>query len=124
VRGSPEPANRQRIPAVALFTAAGKGLNSRSSQHWGGEDVHQRPKGVNALLFGCSERAGRWRGGLPLVARLGGNCERVFRRVERRAGGVWTQEARRMMRGPRHSIGGFKTQSDSIQMDSKILKLI
>jgi hypothetical protein len=93
VRGSPEPANRQRIPAVALFTATGKGLNPRSSRHWGGEDVHQRPKGVNALLFGCSERAGRWRGGLPLGARLGGNGGLALGRLDLKL------RERRMWRG-------------------------
>jgi hypothetical protein len=81
-RGSPEPANRQRIPMVALFIMAGKGFNPRSSQRRGGEDVHQRPKGVGALLFGCSEMAGRWRGGLPSGARLGSNGRRALGQLE------------------------------------------
>jgi hypothetical protein len=44
------------------------------------------------LLFGCSERAGRWRGGLPPGTQLGGNGGRALRRLElkqreRRMGG-------------------------------------
>jgi hypothetical protein len=63
---------------VALFIAARKGLNPRSSRRRGGEDVHRRPKGVGVLLFGCSERAGRWRGGLPSGAQLGSNGRRAL----------------------------------------------
>jgi hypothetical protein len=48
-RGSPEPANRQRILVVALFTAVEKSLNPRGSRHRGGEDVHRRQKVVGML---------------------------------------------------------------------------
>jgi hypothetical protein len=48
-----------KIPMVALFIAAGKGLNPRGSRRWGGEDVHRRPKGVGMLWFGRSEGVGR-----------------------------------------------------------------
>jgi hypothetical protein len=34
------------------------------------------------LLFGCSEDVGRWRGGLPSGAQLGGNGGRVLRWLE------------------------------------------
>jgi hypothetical protein len=59
-RGSPEPANRQRIPTVALFTAVGRGLNPRGSRLQGGEDVYRTPKGVGVFLFGCSEGVWWW----------------------------------------------------------------
>jgi hypothetical protein len=70
---------------VGLTVGGGGGhWNTRGSWRRGGEDVDRRPKGVGALLFGCSERAGRWRGGLLPGARSRRPWRKGLRRIERK----------------------------------------
>jgi hypothetical protein len=66
------------------LTVGGGHWNTRGSWRRGGEDVDRRPKGVGALLFGCSERAGRWRGGLLPGARSRRPWRKGLRRIERK----------------------------------------
>jgi hypothetical protein len=73
--------NRERAQGV---TTVGESWNPHGSRRRGGEDVDRRPKGVGALLFGCSERAGRWRGGLLSGARSRRPWRKGFRRLERK----------------------------------------
>jgi hypothetical protein len=54
----------------------------------------------------------------------GGRTRARWRRLERHAGNIWTREVGPMTRGPRHSAGGFKTRSDSNQVQTNSIQFV
>jgi hypothetical protein len=73
------------------------------------------------LLFGCSEDVGRWRGGLPSGAQLGGNGGRVLRWLElkpkeRRMDGGGSDESHHVA-GERTGGGGWGARGSGLRQD-------